>query len=228
MSSTSFTITSTQFSIFAGLPIFIFGVIGNLINIGVLFSSLSNSCSFLLFIASFFNIIALSAGLLPRVLAIGFGIDPSLTNLICCNTTTRCSSTNPGLVFYGNYFVRPVLLSILPGTILGISGWLTYRNITSITRIQIRSTFQRSFTSMILLQIFTVVIPIIPFATMNIYQVITSSMTKSSYRIAQETLVLDISNIILYISYASNFYVYLISASSYRRDFMRLVLFCYG
>ncbi|CAF2666100.1 unnamed protein product [Rotaria sp. Silwood2] len=304
MSSTSFTITSTQFSIFAGLPIFIFGIIGNLINIGVLFSSLSNSCSFLLFVASFFNIIALSAGLLPRVLAIGFGIDPSLTNLICCksrlfisyigtitslaficlasidrfflscrsvawrnrsklstakiatlitipiiiainlpyllfytiitvksatgNTTTRCSSTNPGLVFYGNYFVRPVLLSILPGTILGISGWLTYRNITSITRIQIRSTFQRSFTSMILLQIFTVVIPIIPFATMNIYQVITSSMTKSSYRIAQETLVLDISNIILYISYASNFYVYLISASSYRRDFMRLVLFCYG
>jgi hypothetical protein len=80
---------------------------------------------------------------------------------------------------------------------------------------------------MILLQIVTVVIPIIPFATINIYQVATSSIVKSSYRLAQEALAFNITNIILYISCASNFYVYLISASSYRRDFLQLVLFCY-
>jgi hypothetical protein len=50
---------------------------------------------------------------------------------------------------------------------------------------------------------------------------------KSSYRVAQKTLVFNITNIILYISYASNFNVYLILSSSYRRDFLRLVLFCY-
>jgi hypothetical protein len=40
-------------------------------------------------------------------------------------------------------------------------------------------------------------------------------------------LAFNIANIILYISCASNFYVYLISSSSYRRDFLQLILFCY-
>jgi len=110
---------------------------------------------------------------------------------------------------------------------LGITGWLTYCNITSIAGIQLCSTFQQSLTLMILLQIVTVIIPIIRFATISIYQIITSTMVKSSYRLAQEALVFNIANIILYISCASNFYVYLISASSYRRDFLQLVLFCY-
>ncbi len=63
---------------------------------------------------------------------------------------------------------------------------------------------------------------------MNIYQTITSSVVKTADRLARETLASDIGNIILYVSYASNFYVYLISASSYRQDFKRFILFCYG
>jgi len=295
---------STGFGIYAGLPICIFGIIGNIINLRLLFSIQSNSTSFLLFVSSFFNVIALSEGLLPKILIIGFNIDASSTSMIWCkiryfiaytatmasltcfcfasidrffvscrsvtwrnrsrlstakiailiavlviiasnvpllffftiiqvktdtdNTTPVCSLISPGLLFYISYIFRPVLLSILPGAILGITGWLTYRNITSITDIQLRGTFQRNLTSMILLQIVAVIIPIIPFATMNIYQLITSSMVKSSYRLAQEALILNITNIILYISYASNFYVYLISCSSYRRDFLRLLLFCYN
>ena len=70
-------------------------------------------------------------------------------------------------------------------------------------------------------------IPIIPFAIINIYQVVTSSMVKSSYRLSQEQFVYTITNIILYVNYASNFYVYFISASSYRKDFRRLALYCY-
>ncbi|CAF4959401.1 unnamed protein product [Rotaria sp. Silwood1] len=304
MSSTSFSIISIQFSIYAGLPIFIFGIIGNMINLRLLFSTRTNSCSFVLFISSFFNLIALSVGLLPRALAIGFGIDASLTNLFWCksrlfisytstitsltcicfasidrffascrsvswrnlsklstvkmaiiivipiiiasnvpflffytilevksatgNITTRCSSINPGWTLYISYFVRPILLSILPGMILCMSGWLTYRNIISITGIQLRGTFQRSLTSMVFLQNVIVLIPIIPFATFNVYQIITSSIAKTPYRLAQEALILDITNIILYISYASNFYTYIISVSSYRRNFLRLVLFCYS
>ena len=304
MSSISFTNISTQFSIYVGLSIFSFGTIGNLINLRLLFSTRTNSCSFLLSVSSFFNLIALSVGLLPRVLAIGFAIDASSTSLIWCksrlfisyigtvtsityicfasidrfflscrsvtwrnrsklsiakmatiiaipiiiasnvpflvfytiieiqstpdNITTMCSPVNPNLVLYVNYFLRPIVLSILPGTILCITGWLIYRNIALIARIQLRGTFQRSLTSMVFLQIITIIIPIIPFATFNVYQAITSSMVKTSYRLAQEALVLDITNIILYISYASNFYVYISSASSYRRDFLRLVLFCNG
>ena len=143
------------------------------------------------------------------------------------STIRTCSLINPGLVIYTSYVFRPFLLSILPGIILSITGWLTSRNITSIAVIQLRGTFQRSLTSMILLQIVVVIIPIIPFATITIYQILTSSMVKSSYRLAQEGLVFNITNILLYISYASNFYVYLISSSSYRRDFLQFILFCY-
>jgi hypothetical protein len=297
MASTSFTIITTQFTIYVGFPICIFG----LINLRLLFPTRSNACSFLLFVSSFFNIIALAEGLLPRILAIAFNIDASTTSMIWCksrfflinivtiasqtclcfasvdrflmscrsvawrnrsklsaakiatfiailviiasnvpflfsftiievktgrgNTTTICALISPDLVIYVNYIIRPVLLGILPCAVLGITGWLTYRNIKSITSIQYHGTFQRSLTSMILLQIITVIIPIIPFATINVYQVATSSIVKTSYRLAQETLAFNITNIILYISCASNFYIYLISASSYRRDFLRLVLF---
>ncbi|CAF0872563.1 unnamed protein product [Adineta steineri] len=76
---------------------------------------------------------------------------------------------------------------------------------------------------MILLQIITVIIPIVPFATFNIYQSITSSIVKASYRLALETLVSDMTNIFLYVSYACNFYVYIISSSCYRQDFLRFI-----
>ncbi|CAF4224265.1 unnamed protein product [Adineta steineri] len=143
------------------------------------------------------------------------------------NLTQTCVIINADLTTYINYILRPVLLGILPGTILSITGWLTYRHINSIAGIQIRGTFQRSLTSMILLQIVAVFIPIIPFSTVAIYQLITSSVVKSSYRLAQEALALNVTNIILYVSYASNFYIYLMSSSSYRRDFLKLILFCY-
>ncbi|UJR19842.1 hypothetical protein I4U23_022975 [Adineta vaga] len=120
------------------------------------------------------------------------------------NITTRCSVVNTDFVLYGNYIIRPVLLSILPGTILILTGSLTYRNLTSITVAHLRGTFQRSLTSMILLQIIVVIIPIIPFATINLYQTVTSSAVKTSDRIAQETLVSNITPF-------------------YRRDFIRFI-----
>lgn len=53
-------------------------------------------------------------------------------------------------------------------------------------------------------------------------------MIKSSYQLAQEAFIFNITNITLYISCSANFYVYLISASSYRRDFLRFVFFYYS
>ncbi|CAF0891682.1 unnamed protein product [Adineta steineri] len=304
MSTASFTFISSQFSIYVGFSIFTLGIFGNLINLRLLFPSRKNPSSFLLFISSFFNLIALSFGLLPRILSIGFATDASLTNLIWCksrlffsyngtitsiicicfasidrffvscrsvvwrnrsnlktaklailitipiilginipyllfytivqtktdagNITRKCTTTNSGLILYGNYFVRPVLIGLLPSTILCITGCLIYRNINSIASIQLRGTFQRNLTSMVFIQTITFIIPVMPFATINIYQLLTSSIQKSSYRLAQEMLVSDTSNIVLYISYAANFYVYLISSSSYRRDFLQFILFCYN
>ncbi|CAF0872487.1 unnamed protein product [Adineta steineri] len=299
MSTALFTSIDTYFSIYFGLPVFIFGFVGNIINICILFSTRSNSSSFLLLISSIFNLITLCFGLFARVLTLGFGVDPSPTNVIWCksrlflsyvgtlmaltticfasidrflltcrnvqwrkrsqlstaklaisiailvvighnisylifytivevktttgNISTKCSVMTSGFVLYANYFVRPVLLGVLPGTILIISGFLTYRNITSIAAVQLRGTFQRSLTKMILLQIIIIIIPITPSAIFNIYQNITSSVVKTSYRLALETLVSDMTNIFLYVSYACNFYVYIISSSCYRQDFLRFI-----
>ncbi len=93
MSSISLSNISTQFSIYVGLPIFIFGTIGNLINLRLLFSTRTHSCSFLLFVSSFFNLTALSVGLLPRVLTIGFAIDASSSSMIWCKSRLFISYT---------------------------------------------------------------------------------------------------------------------------------------
>ncbi|CAF4986075.1 unnamed protein product, partial [Rotaria sp. Silwood1] len=112
--------------------------------------------------------------------------------------THTCSIINSGLLIYVSYIYRPVILSILPGTILAIFGWLTYCNVTKLHSTQRRCSFQRGLTSMVLLQTIVVMIPIIPFAIINIYQVVTSSIVKSDYRLSQEQLVYTIANIILY------------------------------
>ncbi|CAF1504934.1 unnamed protein product [Adineta steineri] len=303
MSTSSFANTGTLFGIYAGLGLVIFGIAGNIINIYLLYPTRSIPSSYLLFIASFFNIISLAEALLPRVLTQSFSIDGSSTNMFWCRSrslisytvtllsltcvclasidrffvtcrsatwrnrsklitakiavliatlvitsinipiviyttitettsstgviTRKCSVVNPTFVIYQNWVLRPILPGILPGIILGITGWLTYRNVASATGQQLRDTFQRGLTTMILIQIIVIVIPLTPFSTMIIYQSLTASVPKSAYRVAQETLVSNITNILLHISYASNFYVYFISAPSYRQKFLQLFKCCY-
>ncbi|CAF1582128.1 unnamed protein product [Adineta steineri] len=303
MSTSSFTNTGTLFGIYAGLGLAFFGITGNIVNIYLLYPTRSIPSSYLLFIASFFNIITLGEALLQKVLSLGFSVDGSSTIMAWCKSrffvsftvtlisltcvclasidrffvtcrsavwrnrsklitakiallisivvitsinvpiliyttitettsstgviTRKCSVVNPDFVIYQNWVLRPILPGILPGIILGITGWLTYRNVASATGQQLRDTFQRGLTSMVLLQIIVIVIPLAPFAIMSIYQPLTASVPKSAYRVAQETLVSNITNILLYISYASNFYVYLISAPSYRQKFLQLFKCCY-
>ncbi|UJR18491.1 hypothetical protein I4U23_005397 [Adineta vaga] len=304
MSSISYSNISVQFGIYVGLPIVIFGIIGNLINICLLYSTRSIPSSYLLFLSSFFNIIALFEALLPRILSLSFNIDSFTTNIIWCKSrffisftvtlisltcicfasidryfvtcrnviwrnrsklstaklfifiasvvitginipilyfttiiesisingtiTRRCLIINSDFLLYQNYFLRPILPGILPALILGITGFLTYRNISSINgNNHLRDVFQRSLTSMILLQIILIVVPLAPFATIIIYQLLTVSVMKSSQRLEQETMISNIFNILLYISYASNFYVYLISAPYYRRKFIQFIPYYY-
>jgi hypothetical protein len=107
-----------------------------------------------------------------------------------------------------------------------VSGWLTYRNINSLSAVHQRGSFQRSLTAMTILQIIAVVIPTTPYVVVNVYQAVTSSITKSSHQLALENLISSITNTMVFTNCATNFYVYLIASSPYRREFLRLVLFC--
>ncbi|CAF1021544.1 unnamed protein product [Adineta ricciae] len=306
MASTSLIFIGSQFCIYSGFIILKLGLIGNLINLFVLFSTRTNPCSFLLWLASIFNIITLLAGLLPRILSIGFSVDASSTSLMWCKSRwflsytsaftsltcicfasidrylvssqyiqwhhrsklktaklaiviatsvimlihipfiafyhiiqvnnsngnviyQQCFGTNTAWNSYVNYFTRPMLGSIMPGTVLAVTGWRTYLNIKLRMLVHPGGTFQRGLTTMILLQSILIIIPVVPFSIIIIYQIATTSTSKTAYRLAQETVVFNIANIFLYISYASNFYVYFFSAKSYRKELFRLVSYfvCY-
>ncbi|CAF3998039.1 unnamed protein product [Rotaria sordida] len=73
-------------TIYAGFPIFIGGILGNLLNVRFLWRTRHNPCGFIFLIASFINCIVLFYGLLTRILSIGFNLDWSTTNRIWCKT----------------------------------------------------------------------------------------------------------------------------------------------
>ncbi len=75
-------------TIYLGIPIYIFGFLGSLLNICILYSNRNNSCTFLLIYSSIVDCFVLNIGLIERILAVGFNIDPTLSNLIWCKIRT--------------------------------------------------------------------------------------------------------------------------------------------
>ncbi|CAF0938320.1 unnamed protein product [Rotaria sordida] len=73
-------------TVYGGSPIFIFGTLGNLLNIRFLWRTRRNPCAFIFLVSSFFNCIVLFYGLFTRILSTGFDLDWSNTNRIWCKT----------------------------------------------------------------------------------------------------------------------------------------------
>ena len=71
-------------TIYIGFLVYIFGFLGSILNIYLLFSNRNNSCTFLSIYSSIVDCFVLNIGLLPRILAVGFNIDPTLYNLGWC------------------------------------------------------------------------------------------------------------------------------------------------
>ncbi|CAF1374682.1 unnamed protein product [Adineta steineri] len=83
----SLTISYEQIFIYFGIPILIFGLIGNTLNIIVLMSLETfrqNSCAFYLTIMSIVNIAQLITGLLTRIMSGGYSIDWTQISLFYC------------------------------------------------------------------------------------------------------------------------------------------------
>ncbi|CAF1185983.1 unnamed protein product [Rotaria sp. Silwood1] len=85
----SLLITITCYvTIYIGIFIYIFGFFGSLLNICILFSNRNNPCTFLLIYSSIIDCIVLNIGLLPRIFAVGFNTDLTLSNLLWCKIRT--------------------------------------------------------------------------------------------------------------------------------------------
>lgn len=82
------TTIAYSLTIYLGIPIYIFGFVGSLLNIRILYVNRMNPCTFLLIYSSLVDCFVLHIGLMPRILAVGFNIDPTLSNLSWCKIRT--------------------------------------------------------------------------------------------------------------------------------------------
>ena len=83
----SLTYIGNLFTIYGGYFILLIGIFGNGMNILVFLSKrtyLTTACTFYFLIASIINVIYTSIGLIPRIMSLGYGIDPTRTSEIWC------------------------------------------------------------------------------------------------------------------------------------------------
>jgi hypothetical protein len=87
--STTLSFVGKQISIYFGTPLFIAGVLGNILNT-IVFLSLQtfrqSSCAFYLTIMSIFNVLTLCSALLQNILPALSGFDGSATSLFYCKS----------------------------------------------------------------------------------------------------------------------------------------------
>ncbi|CAF0799486.1 unnamed protein product [Adineta ricciae] len=82
MSSTTELVRSL--TIYAGIPIFTIGTIGNLLNVRCLWRTRRNPCAFIFISLSLINCLVLFYGLFTRILGVGFNLDWATSNVIWC------------------------------------------------------------------------------------------------------------------------------------------------
>ena len=92
MSSTNILVR--QITLYGGFPIFISGTVGNLLNVILLWRTRRNPCGLIFIYSSIINCIVLFYGLFTRILAVGFDLDWSNTNLIWCKIRVTVTQTS--------------------------------------------------------------------------------------------------------------------------------------
>ena len=139
--------------------------------------------------------------------------------------TTTCANTNAIFAVYAPIYLLGLICAI-PVFIMITFGYLTYRNIHSITAL-VTEQVDRQLTEMILIQVLLVVVCILPYGINNAYTLITSGIKKDTNRLAIESFIVTIIGLLSYFYYAGSCYVFLISSSRFRQSTKeRLFFFC--
>ncbi len=108
-----------------------------------------------------------------------------------------CVTTNGTYALFRSYFIVVGLYLVIPIMTISVFGFLTYRQLKKLTAHQRRSlsTLAKQMTQMVLSEIIIVLIFVTPYALTTIYFVVTASMIKSVYRLAQENVIQVVFNI---------------------------------
>lgn len=81
-------------NIYIGIPMFVCGVTGNLLNIRLFWRTRHNPCAFIFLALSAVNCVALLCGLFTRIIGFGFGLDWSSASLIWCKMRSGFSTAS--------------------------------------------------------------------------------------------------------------------------------------
>ncbi|CAF3851953.1 unnamed protein product [Adineta steineri] len=132
-------------------------------------------------------------------------------DLVIVGGTPMCITTNTIYARYRIYVSGLGIITITPIIVLFIFGFLTVQHMKTIAVTRTLSSLTRQTISMALFQIVAVLVFNGPNAASLIYQVITTNVTKDSYRLTVEQSITSFIATYSYGPYASSFYCYCLS-----------------
>jgi hypothetical protein len=167
-------------------------------------------------------------------------------SLFVSHTAIMTTVVNGQCIMFGVYSIiysaySLTFVSLIPTIILGIFGYLTYRNMRQMQKrvqpvvqntINVNNNIQRRDRDLLIIVIAEVVTYIVTTALFPLIQLemmITQYvMPNKSFQYSQvEIFIINIAYFLLAVNSAVSFYVYLISSKSFRRDFKQLIMNIY-
>jgi hypothetical protein len=122
-----------------------------------------------------------------------------------------------------------VVSSLFPSFLMILFGVLTLKNVRQrrqlVRRAGENTAIRRTDTQllrMLTAQVLVIIIATLPFSIIQLYSALTSSFTKSTLRIAQENLASQIIAIVTYFAHTSNFYLYTLSGTIFRKEVLKI------
>ena len=137
------------------------------------------------------------------------------------SASTVCTVFSPIWSFYYTYIQSLLLLCIVPLSLFIIFGILTRNNLRTVQQ-QHRSV-SRQISRMVLLQASAMALSLLIATVQIIYQQVTMNIQKDSLRNAQDTMFNTFANLLTYVTYFADFYIYLFSSKNLRRSLKNLV-----
>ncbi|CAF3698954.1 unnamed protein product [Adineta steineri] len=125
-------------------------------------------------------------------------------DLVITSGIPMCIATNTIYAQYRSYVVSLGIITTIPITVISIFGYLTVRHMKTIGVTRSLSSLTRQTISMALFQIVALLVFNSPFATWQIYSIITANVVKDSYRRVVEQLITSFIATYAYGPYAVN------------------------
>ncbi|CAF1004387.1 unnamed protein product [Adineta steineri] len=124
--------------------------------------------------------------------------------------------------------------SLCPSCLMLVFGYLTLNNIRQQRQVlpitgvnnQIHRRTDRYLLRMLTAQVLVIIISTLPFSIYRVYSSFTVNIAKSTFRIAQENLAVQIANTVPYFAHSSSFYLYTLTGSVFRKEACKIIPCC--